>query len=664
MDFGFCYGVDDVEGVDSSPFFGADFSDDDIQAEFGEFAGDDVEQADAVFGFDFDEGVGVGGLIVDTDDGGDEFVSDGCEAICRGFTFAEERAEIEVTDERFAEDFFELLAFFFGDERAGAGIGDVEGIEDDPVAAGEDLGGENVEADGGEGAGDFAKESGAVPGADLDDGVAAIAFDVPADDGFEGFILFAELVVHESVGLAEVGDDFLRRIDAEVTFGEGVEVGVEFIAAEAARFEAEHFGGEQLALFFLELMFDGAIGEEVAGFVVESKEQAIFEAIPEVVAGAEGVGEGVEGEDGEIFDGLNLFGEGFDDGGVIEISALGDLGHGEVVFDDDTERVSGGAVEVEAACDVDGDDAAEFGVAGFGEGFTGIVEEQSEVEQERTFEIAEDIAVLGEGRFFGFPDLVEFGEADEGMFVCGVLVIELVLDEAGEFAKLGDVFAEETDLVHGPEDGGYVAALIKDFEEGLVDVFVAEEGAIDEGDLVPDHLGEVGAQFKAALLEVEEDAHEASGLIAEDPRGGGGDGGWGDFETVDEQGFGGLGSTAVKNPAEEGDARGGLRGEGETLFEGASDEVEVAEVAVEILHEPLETDARGAVGVAEAVGDGGLDAAGEDVDGAIGLVVQFVAGAEEEVVGVIELACFGVVDELFGFEFLESAGAVFKEGHP
>lgn len=361
---------------------------------------------------------------------------------------------------------------------------------------------------------------------------------------------------------------------------------------------------------------------------------------------------------------MNLFGEGFDDGGVIEISALGDLCHGEVVFDDDPERVSGGAVEVEAACDIDGDDAAEFGVTGFGEGFTGVVEEQSEVEQERTFEVAEDIAVLGEGRFFGFPDLVEFGEADEGMLVGRVLVIELVLDEAGEFAELGDVFAEETDLVHGPEDGGDVAALVEDFEEGLVDVFVAEEGAIDEGDLVPDHLGEVGAELEAALLEVEEDAHEASGLVAENPRGGGGDGGGGDFETVDEQGFCGLGSTAVEDAAEEGDARGGLRGEGEALFEGASDEVEVAEVTVEILHEPLETDARGAIGVAEAVGDGGLDAAGEDVDGAVGLVVQFVAGAEEEVVGVVELACFGVVDELFSFEFLEGAGAVFEEGHP
>lgn len=293
MDFGFCYGVDDVEGVDSATFFRADFSDDDIEAELSEFAGDDVEQADAIFGFDFDEGVGVGGLIVDTDDGGDEFVSDGCEAICRGFTLAEERAEIEVTDERFAENFFELLAFFFGDEGAGAGIGDVEGIEDDPIATSEDLGGENVEADGGEGAGDFAEQTGAVPGADFDDGIAAIAFDVPADDGFEGFILFAELVVHESVSLAEVCDDFLWRIDAEVTFGEGVEVGVELVAAEAAGFEAEHFGGEQLALFFLELMFDGAIGEEVAGLVVESEEQAIFEAIPEIVAGAEGVGEGV-----------------------------------------------------------------------------------------------------------------------------------------------------------------------------------------------------------------------------------------------------------------------------------------------------------------------------------------------------------------------------------
>lgn len=107
------------------------------------------------------------------------------------------------------------------------------------------------------------------------------------------------------------------------------------------------------------------------------------------------------------------------------------------------------------------------------------------------------------------------------MLVHGVLVVELVLDEVGEAAELGDELAEAPDLVHGADVGCDVAALVEDFEEDDVVVAVGEEAAVEERDLLAHELSEVRVEGEAALLAVEESPEEAGGVVAQDGAGGG-----------------------------------------------------------------------------------------------------------------------------------------------
>ena len=61
----------DVEAVDGRAAFGANLGGGDVQGQLGQRLGDGVEQADAVFGLDLDEGAGLGGVVVEADLGGD-----------------------------------------------------------------------------------------------------------------------------------------------------------------------------------------------------------------------------------------------------------------------------------------------------------------------------------------------------------------------------------------------------------------------------------------------------------------------------------------------------------------------------------------------------------------------------------------------------------------
>ena len=66
------------------------------------------------------------------------------------------------------------------------------------------------------------------------------------------------------------------------------------------------------------------------------------------------------------------------------------------------------------------------------------------------------------------------------MFVGGVLVIKLVLHQAGELAEFGQVLAQQIDLVHGAQDGRDVAALAQNLAKRFVDVRVLEKKSIHQ----------------------------------------------------------------------------------------------------------------------------------------------------------------------------------------
>lgn len=122
------------------------------------------------------------------------------------------------------------------------------------------------------------------------------------------------------------------------------------------------------------------------------------------------------------------------------------------------------------------------------------------------------------------------------------------------------------------------------------------------------------------------------------------------------------GGGALDDAAEAGEASGFA--EGEATFEVAGDEVEMADFAVVVAHEPFDATGEGTVVVAEVMGDGGLEGAGEDIVFAGLLVVEFVADAEEEVVGAFELPPGGAVEEFASDEIAEVGDVEPDGGHP
>ena len=282
----------EVKRIDGSAFLGGNLGGGDVEIEFGEDLGNRVEEADAVFGFYFDNGTGFGGFVVEVDAGGDFFAGVALVHGAGAFLFGDESVEIEFfTGKGLVEEPFEFVALLGAGEVAGAGVGDEEGIEDDAVAASEYLRGEDVEAGSAKGAGDLAEEAGAVPGADFDGATAAVGFIMPIDDGREGGVFFGNLQAHEAMAKDKVLQDFGRGMDLEITGGKTVEVGADFLVAEALGNEFADFVHEELALFFLGFDEFSAAAHQTHGLVMKSPEQRILEAVPEFVTGGERVGE-------------------------------------------------------------------------------------------------------------------------------------------------------------------------------------------------------------------------------------------------------------------------------------------------------------------------------------------------------------------------------------
>ncbi len=108
-------------------------------------------------------------------------------------------------------------------------------------------------------------------------------------------------------------------------------------------------------------------------------------------------------------------------------------------------------------------------------GFSGVVEEQSQVEHVGTLKAVKQwrIGIVRGG--FGFPDAVELFDAHQSVFIGRILMIELMLDKAGELAEFGDVFAEHIDVMHRAKDGRDASALAENSQKAFADMLVGKE---------------------------------------------------------------------------------------------------------------------------------------------------------------------------------------------
>jgi hypothetical protein len=139
----------------------------------------------------------------------------------------------------------------------------------------------------------------------------------------------------------------------------------------------------------------------------------------------------VEGEEFEVFKGLHLAGELADDSGIIKVTALGNSGHQEMMFNDQAQGMSGGAVQAKPTADDQGSSGADLGVASSTTGLADVMEQQGEIKHEGPLDTVKQLGVIAVRRFVRFRDPVEVIDAGKGVFVRGVLVIKLVLHKAG-----------------------------------------------------------------------------------------------------------------------------------------------------------------------------------------------------------------------------------------
>src|SRR5436190_21168724 len=86
------------------------------------------------------------------------------------------------------------------------------------------------------------------------------------------------------------------------------------------------------------------------------------------------------------------------------------------------------------------------------------------------------------------------------MFVRGVAMEKLVLDETSELSKLRNVTAEKVDPVHHPKHASHIALARNDGFEYLPRFLCVAKRARYNAQIASEEIGEVGAQVHMALL--------------------------------------------------------------------------------------------------------------------------------------------------------------------
>ena len=99
-------------------------------------------------------------------------------------------------------------------------------------------------------------------------------------------------------------------------------------------------------------------------------------------------------------------------------------------------------------------------------------------------------------------------------------------------------------------------------------------------------------------------------------------------------------------------------------FNGAYDQINVAGVPIVIAHERFQPLCWGTVGVAQLPGDLRLHGFGQRIHRPFELIMQLVAGAQQERIGRLQFLRVGFADLLFGFQILNQPQAAFEVHHP
>ncbi len=574
----------------------------------------------------------------------------------------DERAQVNLlSGQDFSEQRGELLVLFARGEVAGARVVDEKFIQRNAVGARENLRAQDVQPARAQRSGNLAEQPGAVPCADFDEVVAAVRLVQPCGHGREGAVAFEDQPVHEPVRKFQVVENFLHGVDFKITRRQRGEMSVQFLIVDLSGREFADFLHERLALFLPGAAEFRAVGQQRHRARIQLPEQRILEAVPQLVARALRIGERQQRQQVQVLRRLDLPREIFYHRDVVEVAPLREVRHEQMVFNDEVQRVRRRFVEVQALRRAHRHFRAGLGMGAFffmARGFADIVQQQREVKQAGALKALKQRRVILIRRLLRLPDFVQLFEADQRVFVGGVLMIKFMLHEAGQLPEFGNVFAEQVDLVHRAQDWRDLAAPFEDGQESFADVLVVQKIAVHQRNLVADQLRQVGMQPQPPLLRMEKDAHEPARRITENAVGRGVDFPVDEFEAVQRLGFAAFRQISPQRKPSR------LRDERHALLQRARDEENIPRVRVKVAHEFLDAPARRAVAVAEREGDGGLEIFPQHVHRAVHVVVQFRPHAQQKTVGILKLFALGFADEFLLLQFRQRPRAVFEKSHP
>src|SRR5438067_426476 len=83
---------------------------------------------------------------------------------------------------------------------------------------------------------------------------------------------------------------------------------------------------------------------------------------------------------------------------------------------------------------------------------SGIVQQECQVKDQWVMQVFEQFPVTDELDILGAGQRVQLIDANQSMFVGGITMEELVLDQAGQLAKFRQITTEEIHPVHHPQD--------------------------------------------------------------------------------------------------------------------------------------------------------------------------------------------------------------------
>ena len=155
-----------------------------------------------------------------------------------------------------------------------------------------------------------------------------------------------------------------------------------------------------------------------------------------------------------------------------------------------------------------GEKCACLGMGPCADAFAGIVQEQGEIENVGIGDGLEQFLVGTQLRVIGVAQRIEFFNTDQGVLVGGITMEIFVLHQAGEVTKLREIASEEIDLVHHAKDARDVAFAAKNARKNLSRRFSVTKRARDEAQAPAQQIGQLGAQFEAALLGMLECLHQ------------------------------------------------------------------------------------------------------------------------------------------------------------